>query len=257
MLITLQDAKDRYRFTLANFSIMPTHIHLLIKPNDGICLSKIMQWIKTRSARRWNCMHGSKDHLWGDRYFARTVRDEQENKFIMDYIDQNPVVAGLSATPEEWKASGAYYRAKNILGLIDLHPKNQRQPVKLLSPIPTFISKLLPTVQFERILKYFGPYAEAIEKLYRLIPTIPKIGESYYIRKPRIFLRYFTNAMDYFVYEYDGLNTMYGILRYNVYPNTSEFQKVKLSGLLKNEFIELDLSWEVVSDSKFWKTVDN
>ena len=34
MLITLQDAKDKYRFRLANFCIMPTHIHLLIKPEE-------------------------------------------------------------------------------------------------------------------------------------------------------------------------------------------------------------------------------
>jgi hypothetical protein len=28
----------------------------------------------------------------------------------MDYIDQNPLVAGLAASPEEWKASAAFYK---------------------------------------------------------------------------------------------------------------------------------------------------
>jgi putative transposase len=32
MLIVLQNAKDKYRFCLTNFCVMPTHFHLLIKP---------------------------------------------------------------------------------------------------------------------------------------------------------------------------------------------------------------------------------
>jgi REP element-mobilizing transposase RayT len=32
ILIVLQAAKNKFRFTLTNFCIMPTHIHLLIKP---------------------------------------------------------------------------------------------------------------------------------------------------------------------------------------------------------------------------------
>ena len=65
MLMTLQDAKDKFCFRLANFCVMPTHIHLLIEPGEGTCLSMIMQWIKTNSAKRWNRIHGSKNHVWG------------------------------------------------------------------------------------------------------------------------------------------------------------------------------------------------
>ena len=119
MLITLEDAKEKFRFRLTNFCIMPTHIHLLIQPNPDADLSKIMHWLKLRSARRWNSIHGSTDHLWGQRYFARVIKDPQEYEAVMDYIDQNPVVAGLSATPGEWEASGAFFKAQNIDGLVD------------------------------------------------------------------------------------------------------------------------------------------
>ena len=122
MLIALQDAKDKYHFRFANFCVMPTHIHLLIKPEEKTKLSVIMQKIKTQSARHWNSIHGSTDHLWGDRYFARGVKDKQEFESVMDYIDQNPVKAGLVATPAEWKASGTYYRANNVFDLIDADP---------------------------------------------------------------------------------------------------------------------------------------
>lgn len=89
MLIVLQDAKDKFKFRLANFCIMPTHIHLLIEPGEGTNLSMIMQWIKTRSAVRWNKIHGSRDHMWGHRFFARAVKDPLEFDFVMNYIDQN------------------------------------------------------------------------------------------------------------------------------------------------------------------------
>jgi len=112
MLMVLQDAKEKFLFRLANFCIMPTHIHLLIEPCEGTSLSKIMQWIKTQSAKRWNSINGSTDHLWGDRYFARAIRNPQEFDVVMDYIDQNPVKAGLTETPEDWKLSGAFFRRR-------------------------------------------------------------------------------------------------------------------------------------------------
>jgi len=78
-----------------------------------------MQWIKTISAKRWNCIHGSLDHLWGDRYFARAIKDPQDYYNVMSYIDNNPVKAGFVDFPAEWKASGAFYKARNIDGMVD------------------------------------------------------------------------------------------------------------------------------------------
>jgi putative transposase len=132
MLMTLEKAKEKYGFRLANFCIMPTHIHLLIEPCGGASLSKIMQWIKTKSAKWWNAVHGSKDHLWGDRYFARAIKDPLDYYFVMKYIDQNPVKSGLVLDPAEWKASGAYYKANNISGLVEYLPIDRQFYVKLL-----------------------------------------------------------------------------------------------------------------------------
>jgi putative transposase len=119
MLLTLEEAKERYGFCLYNFCIMPTHIHLLIKPADGSNLSKIMQWIKTHSAKRWNFIHGSTDHLWGDRFFHREIKDMVHYFVIDDYINQNPVKAGLCKNPQDWEESGSYHVANDIQGLVD------------------------------------------------------------------------------------------------------------------------------------------
>ncbi|MDR1353266.1 MAG: hypothetical protein LBK05_08290, partial [Treponema sp.] len=82
-------------------------------------LSQIMHWIKTHSAKRWNHIHGSTDHLWGRRYFARIIKDLRDYFFVMEYIDQNPIKAGLIQSLGEWKASGAYYIRHNFSGMVD------------------------------------------------------------------------------------------------------------------------------------------
>ena len=95
MLVMLVDAKEKYGFKLHNFCIMPTHIHLLITPASGTNLSRIIQWLKTQMAKRWNFIHGSVDHMWGERFFSRIIKNQDEFETVMDYIDQNPVKAGF------------------------------------------------------------------------------------------------------------------------------------------------------------------
>jgi len=122
MLLTLQNAKEKFKFILTNFCIMPTHIHLLIKPVKGTCLIKIMQWIKTNSAKRWNFIHGSIDHMWGERYYSRVIKDYKEYNNVMNYIDKNPVKEGYVLNPADWKESGAYYKAHDIEDFVDFYP---------------------------------------------------------------------------------------------------------------------------------------
>ena len=248
MLMALEDAKDKFRFRLANFCVMPTHVHLLIQPGDGTCLSQIMQWLKTRTAKRWNFIHGSKDHLWGNRYFARLVKDPEDYLSIMEYIDQNPVKAGLVNAPSEWKAGGAYYKAHNIPGLVDFIQSDRQHYIKLLSPIPPIVSRLMPAKQLEHTLQYYGVYVETIERLYKVVQEMPKLGDTVTMQEPPVYLHYFTGTADYFICEYDGDDTMFGKIRFNVYhPTEIKYQKFSLSNLKSNQFLELDFGWPVQS----------
>jgi REP element-mobilizing transposase RayT len=234
MLMTLQDAQEKYRFCLANFCVMPTHVHLLIEPLEGTSLNRIMQWIKTNSAKRWNSVHGSKDHLWGERYFARAVRNQQEYEFVMNYIDQNPVAAGLAETPAGWKASGAYYKDKGIPALINYG--QTKNPL-----IPADVSRLIPPRQLEHTLRYYGAYAESIDNLCRIVSAIPGIGEAEKTVDQKVYLRYYTDTADYFIYGYDGEDTMFGAACSSVFPDGTVRQKISLANLKKNEYMRLEV----------------
>jgi putative transposase len=242
MLITLQDAKDKFRFHLANFCVMPTHIHLLIKPEEGTCLSDIMRWIKTISAKRWNFIHGSTDHLWGNRYFARAIKDDNEYGTIMNYIDQNPVVAGLAASPEEWKASAAFFKARGIYDLVDLSFENT-QEVFFLPQIPYAVSKIIPPAQLEHILHYIGAYTIALDRLYNILKKIPNIeNDIEATHEPPTYLHYHSKTHDYFIFGFNGENIMYGKVQSNIFPDETQYRKINLSELMKNPLIKLDLS---------------
>jgi len=111
MLLMLSEAKEKYGFVLHNFCIMPNHIHLLITPEAGTNLSNILHWVKLTSSKSWNRTYNSSDHLWGGRFFSRVIKDPDDYLAVSEYIDQNPIKAGLVSNADEWDACGAYYTA--------------------------------------------------------------------------------------------------------------------------------------------------
>ncbi|MDR1178893.1 MAG: transposase [Spirochaetales bacterium] len=119
MLLVLAEAKKKFGFRLANFCVMPTHIHLLIIPGLGTNPAGIMHWIKMKSSKFWNSVHGSSGHIWGNRYFAGEIRTAENYRLVMDYIDNNPIKAGLSRYKGEYPASGAYYIRNNRGDFVD------------------------------------------------------------------------------------------------------------------------------------------
>jgi putative transposase len=112
-------AKQRYAFRIENFTIMGNHIHLMIKPEKGVSLSRIMQWILSVFAQAYNKINGLTGHVWGERFFSRIMHTLNEYLRTFDYIDENPVKAGLVTFGFDWAFGGLYYRQRGIGGLID------------------------------------------------------------------------------------------------------------------------------------------
>jgi len=112
-LLMLREAKETYGFTLHNFCVMPNHIHLLITPEAGTNLSDILRRIKISIAKAWNRTYNSSNHFWGERFFSRLIRDPDDYSAVSEYIDQNPIKAGLVEKTEDWDACYAYYLAND------------------------------------------------------------------------------------------------------------------------------------------------
>jgi putative DNA methylase len=93
-------------YHLHSYVVMPNHVHLLITPRAPV--SKLMQSLKRFTARDGNRILGlTGQPFWQDESYDRLVRDEREFQRIAQYIEANPVNAGLVATPEEFPWSSA------------------------------------------------------------------------------------------------------------------------------------------------------
>jgi REP element-mobilizing transposase RayT len=88
-------------YQLHNFVVMANHVHLLITPL--VAVSKLMQSLKRFTAREGNrILNVTGQPFWQDESYDRLVRDQREFERIANYIEMNPVRAGLAAAPEDF-----------------------------------------------------------------------------------------------------------------------------------------------------------
>src|ERR1039457_2898935 len=96
-------------YVLHAFVVMPNHVHLLATP--PVELAKLTKSLKGITAKRANAMLAlTGSPFWQDESYDRLVRDEREFERIRNYIEGNPVRAGLvrDASEDRWSsAAGA------------------------------------------------------------------------------------------------------------------------------------------------------
>ncbi len=76
------------------------HTHVLLKPNDGMDLGRIMKGIKGVSARLINQLRNATGQVWLDESFDRIIRDQAEHDEKLAYMIHNPAKAEL--VPDGW-----------------------------------------------------------------------------------------------------------------------------------------------------------
>ena len=92
--------------TLIAYVVMLNHVHLLIDPQ--VPMKRITAGIKGVSARDANRVLGRTGQtFWQAESFDHWVRDTAEGAKIKDYVQQNPVKAGLVGSAEQWPWSSA------------------------------------------------------------------------------------------------------------------------------------------------------
>jgi REP element-mobilizing transposase RayT len=122
-------AADRY--DLYAFVVMSNHVHVLLTPRRE--LAEITKAIKGVTANRINERLGQHGHtVWQHESYDHWARDEAEMLRILEYIENNPVAAGLCLRPEEWQWSSAS-RRRNWLPGHPWRPDHGNVP-------PTFLS---------------------------------------------------------------------------------------------------------------------
>ena len=99
---------------------MPDHVHLLVGGLTPVAdFQRFMKLAKQLSGWRYKRAHG--DRLWQEGYVDRVLRDDEVTWDVVRYVVNNPLRAGLAATPAEYPhwGSDVYTREEILDFLID------------------------------------------------------------------------------------------------------------------------------------------
>ncbi|MCE3026019.1 MULTISPECIES: transposase [unclassified Salinicola] len=88
-------AQCQGRATSLCWVIMPDHWHWLLQLEQGD-LSRLLQRVKSRSAREINRHLGRRGQVWQAGYHERALRREEDLRDVARYIVANPLRAGLT-----------------------------------------------------------------------------------------------------------------------------------------------------------------
>ncbi len=124
-LEALARAKERYPFRLYGYCLMADHFHLLIKPEAGESISRILQSLTVAHTARYHKRYETSGHVWQGRFKSPVVQEDDHLLVVLRYIEANPIRAGLV------RDSGAYrWSSYRYHGLGEDDP--------LLSPFPAW-----------------------------------------------------------------------------------------------------------------------
>jgi putative transposase len=114
-LAILEQTRQKYRFVVVGYVVMPEHIHLLITEPEVGTPSTVMQVLKQRTAHALLPRRKRQDPrqrrlfadqprraFWQDRFYDFNVWSTKKRVEKLRYMHRNPVKRGLAESPELW-----------------------------------------------------------------------------------------------------------------------------------------------------------
>ena len=101
----LAQGLKRYRIRLHAYVLMTNHVHLLATPTDSDGISRLMQHVARRYVLYINRTYRRTGTLWEGRHKASLVQAETYLLTCYRYIELNPVTAGMTASPDDYRWS--------------------------------------------------------------------------------------------------------------------------------------------------------
>jgi REP element-mobilizing transposase RayT len=101
---------DGERYRLLAWCVRPNHVHTIVEILQGHSLSDVVRSWKSFTAHKANAFLGRTGRFWQSDYFDRFMRNETHLAQTIEYVEQNPVKAGLIAVAAHWSCSSARLR---------------------------------------------------------------------------------------------------------------------------------------------------
>ena len=130
-LSILEETRQRYRFVVVGYVVMPEHFHLLMTEPEVGTPSTVLQVLKQRTAHallakkkrgdpRQQILFPENPRLpfWQARFYDFNVWTTKKRIEKLRYMHRNPVKRGLVSSPEEWRWSSYRFYLLDEPGLV-------------------------------------------------------------------------------------------------------------------------------------------
>jgi putative transposase len=104
----LRDNREKHRFLLHEFVVMPDHFHVIMTPAEDLSLEKTVQYIKGGFSYRAKRELKYLFFIWQESFTSHRIRDRNDYASHRRYIHENPVKRRLVKTPSEYPYSSAF-----------------------------------------------------------------------------------------------------------------------------------------------------
>jgi REP-associated tyrosine transposase len=98
---TFEGVTARFEWNVHRYCLIPNHYHLVVQSTRPD-LSRGMHRLNFTYAQWFNKLHDRVGHLFQGRFGAYIIETDRHYAAVLQYVDQNPVRAGLCVRPEEW-----------------------------------------------------------------------------------------------------------------------------------------------------------
>lgn len=105
-------------YKIYGYVLMDNHYHIIIQTMDKK-LQEIMHQINNKYSKYFNYKYERVGHVFQGRYKAVLVQDERYMMYLLRYVHQNPVHAGMCKAVEEYKWSSDIYYRKEIRSFVE------------------------------------------------------------------------------------------------------------------------------------------
>jgi putative transposase len=134
----LGKVRERHKFLLVGYVVMPEHVHLLIGEPPNVTPSVVLKALKQRVSRdlrkkkrsvssaqlRLPFLNESAElpKFWQPRFYDFNVYSAKKLREKLEYMHANPVKRGLVKTPGAWIWSSFRFYENGEPGLVPIDP---------------------------------------------------------------------------------------------------------------------------------------
>ncbi len=105
----LAEIKKGYKFKVFHYCLMQTHVHMVVEIEDTFRFSQGMKVLKKSYTHQYNIFHKRFGPVWRDRYKVKLIENEVYLNVCGNYVEHNPVEAGMVEKAIDWPHSSSRY----------------------------------------------------------------------------------------------------------------------------------------------------